>query len=220
MIKALLLILDPAGTWDRIALTKRSWPVILCFYLIPLLVIGAAAEGYGMVHWGKPRGEIMQLQTFSRSTALVFELLQMLMMLGIVFVGARLIKAMGETFHGRHSFEQGFTVAAYGMAPIFAVRIFDMLPGVSSWIYWAVWLGGVFLSVATLYHGIPRVMKPDPPHAFGLYITSSVLLTFISGLERFIAFWYLQGRIGNLDILIAKLIAHVPLLQSLDRKHF
>ena len=57
MIKALLLVLNPAATWDRIALAKRSWPVILLGYLFPLWVIGAIAEGYGLVRrvnrtWG------------------------------------------------------------------------------------------------------------------------------------------------------------------------
>ena len=220
MIKALLMIFDPAGTWDRIVLNRRSWPFILIFYLLPLLVLAGVAEGYGLIKWGKPRGEISQIQVFSNSNALIFEVLQLLLMLLIVFVGAWLIKALGETFHGRHTFNQAFTVAAYGLSPVFTMRILDMFPGVSSWVYWATWIIGIFLCTATLYHGIPRVMQPDPSHAFGLYVVSVVFLTLVSGLERFLAYWYLDGKFGKLDVFMAKLVAHLPFLQSFDKIHF
>src|SRR3954470_21006770 len=200
MIKALLLVLDPAATWDRIVLAKRSWPAILLGYLFPLWLIAGVAEWYGLVHWGKPRGEIAQTTTFSPSTALIYEILQLMLMLVIVFVGARLIKALGETFHGRHTFTQGFTVAAYGLSPVFALRVLDAFPKISSWAYWATWGVGIALCISILYHGIPRVMQPDPPHAFGLYIISAVLLAIVSGLMRFLTFWYLEGKFTKLDV--------------------
>jgi hypothetical protein len=222
MIKALLLVLDPAGGWDAIVLRKRSWPMILIRYLVPLWLIAFVAEGYGLVHWGKPRGVIAGLKPkpFSNSEALIFELLQLVLMAVVVFVGAKLIKALGETFHGRNSFPQAFTVTAYGLGPFFSLRVLDMFPGVSSWAYWAVWVAGMFLSFMILYHGIPRVMLPDPPHAFGLYLTSCVFLAMVSGFMRFLSYWYLMGKIGKLDALIAQIIAHVPFLQSFNQHHF
>lgn len=220
MIKALLLILYPAGTWDSIVLTKRSWPMILLGYLLPLWLVAFVAEGYGLVHWGKPRGVISQIKTFSNSEALIFEILQLFLMLIVVVVGARLIKALGETFHGRNTFAQAFTATAYGLSPFFTMRILDMFQGISSWAYWLTWGIGILLCVATLYHGIPRVLLPDPPHAFGLYLTSGVLLTMVSGLARFITFSYLEGKFGKLDVFIAKLVAHLPFLQSFDQIHF
>jgi len=135
-------------------------------------------------------------------------------------VGAKLIKALGETFHGRNTFTQTFTVTAYGLGPYFALRILDMFPGVSSWAYWAVWIAGMLLSFVILYQGIPRVMLPDPPHAFGLYLTSCVFLVMVSGLARFLTYWYLAGKFGKLDALITNLVANVPLLQSFDKFHF
>ena len=220
MIKALLLVLDPAGGWDAIVLAKRSLPRILLGYLVPLWLIAFVAEGYGLVHWGKPRGVISELKPFTNAEALIFEILQLILVAAVVFVGSKLILALGETFHGRNTFTQAFTVVAYGLGPVFTLRILDMFQGVSSWLYWVVWAIGILLSCMLLYHGIPRVMLPDPPHAFGLYLTSCVFLAMVSGLVRFLTYCYLAGRFGKLDTLIANIVAHVPFLQSLNQHHF
>ena len=220
MIKALLLVFNPAASWDNIVLAKRRWPVILLGYLLPLWLIAFAAEGYGLVHWGKPRGVISHINAFSHSEALIFEILQLLLMLVIVFVGARLIQALSETFHGRNTFGQAFTVAAYGLSPFFTLRILDIFPGVSGWAYWGTWTVGILLSIGLLYHGIPRVMLPDPSHAFGLYLTSSVFLIMVTGFVRFLTYSYLVGKFGKLDALISNVVAHVPFLQSFDQMHF
>jgi hypothetical protein len=220
MIKALMLIFNPAGTWERIALSRRRWWVILILYLLPLLVITGAAEGYGLVHWGKPKGEISQIKLYTHSNALIFELLQLILLLIVVFIGARLIKAVAETFHARHTFNEAFTVTAYGLGVWFAVRILDIFPSVTSWIYWALWIAGILLCIGTLYHGIPRVMQPDPPQAFGMYVASSVLLIFLTGLVRFLTFWYLAGNFAKLDVFISDLVSRMPFLQSFDQLHF
>ncbi|HWD93740.1 MAG TPA: YIP1 family protein [Verrucomicrobiae bacterium] len=220
MIKALLLVLDPAATWDAIVLAKRSWPRVLLTYLLPLWLAAFVAEGYGLVHWGKPRGFISQPKTFSNAEALIFELIQLCLMFIVMFVGAKLVKAVGETFHGRNNFTEAFTVVAYGLGPYYVLRILDIFPGVSSWIYWVPWAAGILMLYVILYHGIPRVMLPDPPHAFGLFLVSCVLLTMVTGFSRFMTFWYLQGKFGKLDVLIAKIVAHLPFLQSLNQHHF
>jgi len=220
MIKAFLLVLDPAATWDRIVLAKRNWPVIFLGYLLPLWLIGAVAEGYGLVHWGKPHGVVSLVKTFPNSAAVLFEIIQLLLFSLVVLAGAKVIKALGETFHGRNNFNQTFTTVAYGLSTVFAMHIFDMFPGVSGWLYWATWVVGILMMMSILYHGIPKVMLPDPPHAFGLYLTSTVLLTMISGLVRFLTFCYLEGKFGKLDALMAKIAAHLPFLQALDKYHF
>jgi len=220
MIKALLLVVDPAGTWDAIVQKKRGWPAILCVYVLPLLLLACVAEFYGLVHWGKPRGFLARVETLSNSEALIFELLQLCLMLLLVFLGARLVKALGETFHGRNTFPQAFTVTAYGLAPVFTLRILDIFPGVSGWAYWATWGIGILLTFAILYHGVPRVMLPDPPHAFGLYLMSSVFLFMMSGLIRYLTFAFLKGKFGKLEVLIEKVVAHLPMLQSFNKIHF
>jgi len=202
MIKALLLILFPIPTWERIATAQRRVVPILLTHLLPLLVLGSLAEGYGMVHWGKPRGEVSYIKLLPVRETVVYQIAQIILLTVIVFVVGWLIKALGETFHGRHTFRQSFTVAAYGLSPVFLMRIFDMFPSISPWVTWAI---GVFLAAGILYKGLPRVMQPDPPHAFGLYLMSTLLLIIVTGLVRFLTAWYLQGRFAKLDEIVSHL---------------
>jgi len=83
----------------------------------------------------------------------------------------------------------------------------DALPGMSPWVTWPI---GIILSIGVLYQGIPRMMEPDPPHAFGLYLMSAFLLIFITGLARFVTAWYLQGKFAKLDSVISGLAARLP----------
>ena len=220
MIKALMLVLDPAASWDNIVLRKRGWLSILVIYLVPLWLIGCVAEFYGLVHWGKPRGFVSELKTLPNSEALIFEIIQLGLFAILVFVSAKLILSLGETFHGRNTFNQTFMVAAYGLGPVFTMHIFDAFSGAAGWIYWATWGVGIMLTIAILYLGIPKVMLPDPPHAFGLYMTSCVFLVMVSGLIRFLTYSFLQGKFGKLDSLIEGIVAHLPFLQSFDLHHF
>src|SRR5262245_54760380 len=191
MIKALLLIFLPAPTWEHITTAQRKWTTILMSYFVPFVVFVSFVEGYGLVRWGKPRGRIPHRLPFTVKEAVVYEVAMVVLSVLSVLIFARLIKALGETFHGRHSFRQSFTVAAYGMGPLVLFRIFDMLPGVSPWLTWAI---GVVLAMGILYSGLPIVMRPDPPHALGLYLMSSLMLVLVTGLVRFVTAWYLAGK--------------------------
>jgi hypothetical protein len=223
MIRALQLIFLPAAGWERIVLDQRKWVAILAGYLIPLLLLLAATEGFGLVRWGKAQSATMlkkpgqetfgliywskadgrsaHLKKFSLAEALTYETLQFILSLGIVFLAASLIKTFGETFHGRHTFPQAFTVVAYGLGPLFLLRLLDASPSVPPWLTWVI---GIALSLAVIYHGLPTVMRPDPAHAFGLYLTSALLLLIITGLTRFLTAWYLQGKFVKLDALISQ----------------
>lgn len=206
MIKALLLILEPAATWDRIAQARRSLVFILVVYLVPLLVLTSAAEAYGLIHWGRQRA-VGPRHYFPVTEVAVFEAAQFVLSLAVVFLGARLVKSLGETFHGRHTYEQAFRTVAYGLGPFFLLRLLDAAKDVSPWVSWAI---GILLSIAVLYHGVPRIMEPDPPQAFGLYLMSSLLLFLITGLARFVTAWYLQGKFTRLEPLISALTARLP----------
>jgi hypothetical protein len=71
---------------------------------------------------------------------------------------------------------------------------------------WLTWPLGILLSIAVLYSGVPIVMRPDPPHAFGLYLMSSIFIFIITGLVRFATAWYLKGKFTRLDEWISHLI--------------
>jgi hypothetical protein len=206
MIQALLLIFMPTVAWDRVVRHRRSVLFILLIYLIPLIVLTSAAEGYGLYR-GKWLGEIAHLKKFTRNEAIVFEAAQFFVTLGIVLLAAYLVKAVGETFHGRHTYGQAFTVVAYGLGPFLLFRGFNFFPGVSPWVWWAL---GILLSIGALYQGLPRVLEPDPPHAFGLYFMTSLLLLLITGLIQFMTSWFLHGKFVQLEALFSDLARRLP----------
>jgi hypothetical protein len=207
MIKALLLIFDPMATWEGIFRARRSLVFVLVVYLVPLLLLASAAEGYGLVHWGKWQSEIGRIKSFPIREAVIVEAIQFLLALAVVFVGASMIKSIGETFHGRHTYSQTFTTVAYGLSPLFLLRLLDTLPVISPWLSWSI---GILLSIAVLYQGLPRMLEPDPPHAFGLFFMSALLLVLITGLVRLLTASYLQGKFAKLQVIISELAARLP----------
>jgi len=125
----------------------------------------------------------------------------------VVFIGARLVKAVGETFHGRHTYSQTFTVTAYGLGPLFLFRLFNAFPPVPPWLCWVI---GILFCIGVLYSGLPHVLKPDPPHAFGLFIMSSFLLTLTTGLVELVTACYLLGRFPKVEDAAVSLGSRLP----------
>ena len=207
MIKALMLIFEPVGTWDGIVRARRSLASILMIYLLPLLLLVAACEGYGLVNWGKWQDVGGRLKKFSVSEAAVVETGQLLLSLAVVFAGANLIKSVGETFHGRNTYTQAFTAVAYGLSPLFVFRLLDAFSGLSPWVSYSI---GIVLSIAVLYHGVPRTLEPDPAHAFGLFLMSAVLLALVTGLARFVTAMYLVGKFAKLQAVVSGIAARLP----------
>ncbi len=202
MIESVLLIFDPTGSWGRIVRAQRGPLSILLRFLLPLLLVTCAIEGYGLIHWGKLQGVMSHPRTYSLGEAVLFESGQLLTSLVLVFIGAGVLKSMGGTFHARNTYHQAFTVVAYALSPFFLLRLLDAFAPISPWVSWAI---GIFLALAALYHGVPQVMQPDPPQAFGLYLMTAVLMFSITGVMGFVAAWYLQGKFTKLDALISAL---------------
>lgn len=206
MIRALLLIFEPIATWDRIFRSRRSLGFVLAAYLVPTVLLTCLVEGHGLYKWGQPR-EIGPSKLYNRGEVVLFETASFILWLGVVFLGARLVKSIGGTFHGRHTMTQTFTTVAYGLGPLFLLHLLDGLKNGNPWIPFAI---GIVLSIAVLYQGVPRIMEPDPSHAFGLYLMSSLLLLLISGLARLITIFYLQGKFSAVESFVANLAARLP----------
>jgi hypothetical protein len=199
MFNSLLLIFDTARTWGRIAAAKRSSLFVLLSHLLPLLLLISLVEGYSLMQSGRTIEELHRVKKFGLMEISVFEAVQFLLTVAVIFFSAKLIQSMASTFHGRLPFKQPFATVAYGLSPLFLLRFFDAIPGLSPWITWGV---GIILSIAILYHGVPLIMQPDPPHAFGLYLTSSLLLFLTTGLIRLVTIWYLVGKFERFENLI------------------
>jgi hypothetical protein len=209
MIKALFLIIGPEAAWNRVALSRRGLGLTVALYLLPMMLIVAVAEGAGLVEWGRPQsGYLGGIKQFTTGEVFVYEALQLLLMTVILVVSAHLIKALGETFHGRHNYTQTFKVVIYGLSPVFLFRLLDVFPKMNLWIPW---LLGITFTVKILYHGVPRIMQPDPPHAFGLYFMSCLLLTMATGVERFVTIGYLTGRFRPFGEVISHIAAKLHL---------
>lgn len=207
MIKALLLIFEPVQAWERVIRAQRGLAFVLLAYLTPMVLLTAAVECYGLVHWGRLQKDVAYLKKFPLNEAVVYEVGHVLLTFGIVFLGAKIIKSLGETFHGRHSYTQAFTIVAYGLSPLFLLRLLDAFPAFGPWTTWTI---GIVLCVSVLYQGVPRVMMPDPPHAFGLYLMSALLLVIITGLARFVTAWFLEGRFKPVEDVITRIAALLP----------
>ena len=210
MIRALLLIFDPTATWERIFRARRGLVFIFLFYLCPFLLLNGAVEGYGLVHVGKKRGILAQEHHFEKGEAVIFEAAQFLIWVGVVVLGAKLVKSIGETFHGRHNMTQAFATVAYGLAPLFLLRLCDGWSQDLVYVYWVIWALGVLLAFNTLYYGVPKMMEPDPSHAFGLFLMSSLLLMLTTGLFRYVTYGYLEGKFTALESSVSALGRRLP----------
>ncbi len=207
MIKALFLIFEPGGAWERVAEARRGFGFILAFYLLPMLLILAAAEGFGLMHWGTLQMNSGLIKKLTTNEAVIYEAAQSFLTVLVIAASACFIKSLGETFHSRHGYTQAFTVVIYGLSPLFLFQLLDTFQIVNLWIIWAV---GILLALKVLYHGVPCVMTPDPTHAFGLYFMSSLVIVALTGAERFFTAWYLSGHFVPLAKSVSAFAAKLP----------
>jgi hypothetical protein len=176
-------------------------------YLLPMMAIVGVTEGLSLAKWGRWQPGLGAIKIFSAREALIYETAEMLLMAIIILAGAHFIKALGDTFHVRHTYANTLTVVIYGLSPVFMLRLLDVFPNVNLWLPWAF---GIMLTVKILYTGVPRIMLPDPPDAFGLYLMSALLLVMVTGLERFITVGSLGGNFKPVNNFISDLAARLP----------
>lgn len=207
MIKALFLIFEPEAAWNRVAFSRRGIGFTVGLYLLPMMLIVGLVEGFGLVKWGRWQPALGAIKTFSVREALIYETAELLLMGVIILACAHLIKALGDTFHVRHTYEKTLTVVIYGLSPVFLLRLLDASPTINLWMPWAI---GIMLTIKVLYTGVPRIMLPDPPDAFGLYLMSALLLTMITALERFITAGCLNGSFKPVVNFISEFAAKLP----------
>src|SRR6266567_3399687 len=126
MIRALMLIFDPAGTWEKIESSPRNVGRIFFLFVLPLLLLSSVAESWGLIHFGIDHSAVVadlpaRHVAVSPQLALRYEAVQLLLSLIILFGGAFLYRNIGEGFHRRHSYGETFTTLAYSMSPLFLI---------------------------------------------------------------------------------------------------
>src|SRR5277367_3884141 len=198
MIKALLLIILPVSTWQRIAQGRRKFLTALFLSLLPVLLVSEAGVLAGLRRWGKWGdflGRPVELGgriTFSRHQLITYGVAEIGSSLLVVLLGAMLVMALARTFVSRHKFSECFAVVAYSFSPFFLARLCDAWSDMHPWATFAI---GIALMMGALYYGVPSVLDPDPPSAFGLYLGSALLLAALAALARYVTLLVLSGKI-------------------------
>jgi hypothetical protein len=192
MIKVFFLIFEPGEAWEKIAQKGRGFLFITFVHLLPLILLSSAVEAWGLARYGKWQPTYGMYKAFSKQEIIEFETLQVVLLIVMVFVSGLLIYKISQTFQDRLKFLQAFSVAAYAFSPLFLLHFMDASPVVNPVVPWLI---GIVLVVWILYQGIPRVMKPDPTHAFGVYLSAMIVIVGTSALARIVTGMYLLGYI-------------------------
>jgi hypothetical protein len=190
MFKAFQLIFVPAGTWDEIAENERSLLSTLLLFLVPMILAACLVEGYGLFRWGDKQGLYGAIISVRFDLIVAYELIQAATYLVTAFVGGLVIKSVAESFHGRATYTACFVAVAYSLGPLMLLQIVDAIPQFNTWVCRGI---GMLLMVATLYHGLPRLVKPDSVRALSLYFVSALILSLLTGLGHFVAVSVLRG---------------------------
>jgi uncharacterized membrane protein YidH (DUF202 family) len=205
MFKAFSLFFEPARAWEKIVQARHSFGFVFTTHLLPLILLGSVVEGYGLKRWGKWQPAFDRIRDFSWSAIITFEVIQSLMLVLVALLCALLLLKISQTFFGRNNYREAFTTIAYSLSPLLLIRLLDAAPMMSPW---ASWLIGLLMTIWILYQGIPRVMQPDPTHAFGLYLSTIIVTVLLTGLARLLTGLYLLGKVDFQHSWLAHYFVH------------
>lgn len=196
MIKAFFLIFEPSVAWERVAQSRRGMAFILFLFLLPMLLIVAGVESWGLITFGKWQPAYQKVRGFQLPEHLhevvIFELAVFVLAIATVFIAAYVIKTISGTFREKCSFQQAFTLVVYSLSPMFLLRLLDAVPAVHPGVTWTI---GITLTIWVLYQGVPRILVPDPTHAFGLYLSTVIVMVLTTGLARLLPGLYILGMV-------------------------
>ena len=169
---------------------------ILFLFLLPMLLIVAGVESWGLITFGKWQPAYQKVRGFQLPEHLhevvIFELAVFVLAIATVFIAAYVIKTISGTFREKCSFQQAFTLVVYSLSPMFLLRLLDAVPAVHPGVTWTI---GVTLTIWVLYQGVPRILVPDPTHAFGLYLSTVIVMVLTTGLARLLPGLYILGMV-------------------------
>jgi len=192
MFLVLLMIFDAEAGWSRAVESARSVVRVLLLHLLPLLLLGCVVEGFSMMRWGKRVSQFGTMKVFALDDVLRYQACHFVVGVVIVCLCALVLCGLSNTFHVRSTFRQGLTVGVFGLGPIFLMRVFDAFPALFPWLGWII---GAALTMGILYQGVPRVMRLDPAHAFGVYTSAAMVLVLASALGRVLVIYFLQPKV-------------------------
>jgi Ni/Fe-hydrogenase subunit HybB-like protein len=163
-------------------------------YLLPLLVLVAVVEGHGLILMGRHQLAAGLANHFPLTRVCLFELAQAGLLLLLLLGAAVFIKSFGNACHRRNHLSQGLFLVFHAVGPLLLLQLFNGLPIMN--LFWVSWLVGITLTLCTLYHGLPRIMRPDPPSAMGLFLASSCVLCLLLFGARLFTYCYLARQLN------------------------
>jgi hypothetical protein len=193
MFRVLQLLFFRGSAWNAIAEENRGVVATLFLTVAPLLAIVCAVEGYSLTTSGVNGVTEGPLVVFSRALAFRYELVQFLMGFVMVFGASFFIGWICQSFHFYPPYLPQFTIAAYGLSPIFGARLLNCVPGMNIWMSWSF---GIIGCVLIIYQGVAIVLKPDQTKGLGLYIMTAVVFTLLSAMDHLVGLMILQGKIS------------------------
>ena len=208
MIKALMLIFEPTDTWDKIVLAQRKAVTVFFLHLLPMMILSLGFEAFALAHWGEERSLGGSLTRVSIQSAQNYAITHFVLLLVVVFLGARILEKIAQSFRTPSTYSQCFIALAYSLSPLFLGHVLDAWYFIETWVCWAL---GATLSVAVLYQGLPRLLQPDSTVALGIYIVSSVLILILTAAEHYVAWLVLHG---DIPVSIPPLVSAVASLLS------
>jgi hypothetical protein len=193
MLRALLLIFDPANSWGKIGTAKPSVAHVLFGYVLPIMLLSFAVEAWLLSQFGAERGRLTQrLAHVPQEVLIRYAVAQVVFGLIVCFSGAFLIQILSQGFHRKHTYRECFATLGYSLGPYFLCRILDGWPVIDTWVAWAI---GVVLAISLLYGGLPRVMRPDPSNALGVFLMCSMLILALTASGHYFATLVLSEEI-------------------------
>ena len=193
MVRALLLILDADGSWKKIAKNKRGFLFIFLLHLLPLLVVTLGAEAFAMTKLGEGRAITGHLRIVSSASAWEYFIAAVVLNLGMVLAAAKILQRIALSFRDNTTYLECFTVVAYALSPLYVAHLADAIPALNTWACFAI---GMALSVSSVFHGTPAIMKPDAAKGFGVCLMGAVLLLLMAGLVHFMDIQVLHGELN------------------------
>ena len=170
------LLTNPATGWERVREAQLGIKECYGKYVVPLALVApvAAFIGTTQVGWKVGQQDAVKLTVDS---ALQISVATFFAMLAVVFVMAKTIHWMANTYDSSQSLASCFSLAAFTATPLFLIGITLLYP--MPWFIYLVGLPALGYAVLLLYTGVPIMMDINKEKGF-LFASAILALGLVS----------------------------------------
>ena len=163
------IILTPKTEWAKIAIEEQTLTTVITSYVVPLVLIGAAATfiGYGLIgiNYGFFRMSGIEW-------GIKMAVIQVLSALIGVIVTAFIVDALAPSFGSEKNMNKSAQLVAYGYTPALIGAIFNIFPAIAL-------IGSLFslYGIYLMYLGLEPIKKtPEDKKVIYLVVTIVALI--------------------------------------------